>query len=371
MSVLAITPFPPIISGGSKASFEILKRISKNYHVHLLSYSPSRIKFNNLEETSLHLPRQSSILRGIVFIVFGSLLSLFICIAKKPKLIYCKNLNSPGIVGFIISSITGIPLVLHTSGPDVSRLDFCASLVGNLSRVYFCIIKKLRVLQFKRASIVIANCSADEKAVKQFLRDVKVTTIYNGVDTNKFSPISSKTKQFVKKRIGIDKKCVGYTGRVDPQKNPQILLEIALSFPKYQFLFVGPSKKEMSLYGYVPSNVICTGKINNVETYLQAMDVFILPSETEGLSNSLLEAMATQICCICFPVGEVPFIINNNVNGIIVKSTSEMKSKIESVLNNLETKITIAKEARKTVLENFQWKITAFRFEKIIRLLTS
>lgn len=368
MRVLAISSFPPHISGGSKATYYFLKILSKNHKITLITYRKSHIKIQNLKERSLYLYGQENVIRGLLFMVFGFLAGLFSIIKDKPDIIYCKNLSSPGIVGYFLSISSRLPLVLHTSGPDVQRLDLRAEQVGWLIKIYFVIMTYLRKKQFNRSTFIIANCKKDLIATSYFKKMQNIRVIYNGVNSIRFSPPSVLEKKKFRKKLGIPDStfCIVYTGRAAIQKNLQILLEIAEEFKDNIFILVGPKKSEVSPNNTIPSNVRCIGSVNNVNHFLKAADIFILPSQSEGLSNSLLEAMSTGLCCLTFVSGESSIVIIDDFNGYICYSKDEMISRIKELRLDEMKRKKIGLNARNTILQEFNWERSGKAFEKVL-----
>ena len=108
-------------------------------------------------------------------------------------------------------------------------------------------------------------------------------------------------------------------GGIMPRKGSHLLLEawaqLAVEFPHVHLVLVGPRKdleqpglknfrnqlrKSVSTSG-APERVHFTGLCKNVEEYQRASDIFVLPSEREGMPNSVLEAMASRVAVIVTP----------------------------------------------------------------------
>lgn len=134
----------------------------------------------------------------------------------------------------------------------------------------------------------------------------RLAVIPNGVDTEKYSPGHSQ----IKEELGAEMLFV-YQGRIAPEKNVEILLRAwkKAKMPQgCKLAIVGDGVLAPGLknfYGNDPS-IIWLGFIGD-ETrriaILRGADVFILPSLVEGLSLSLLEAMACGVACIATDVG--------------------------------------------------------------------
>jgi sugar transferase (PEP-CTERM/EpsH1 system associated) len=156
----------------------------------------------------------------------------------------------------------------------------------------------------------------------------KVVTIINGVDTKKYFPPADKKK--VKQDIGIDPDTfiVGTVGRLDKVKNYQMLLNAVQSHTRceipYKLILIGDGPERANLEAFARmhrlSNVEFLGERQNIQDYLQVFDLFILTSVGEGISNTILEAMATGVPVVATRVGGNPEIVEDSVTGSLVPS---------------------------------------------------
>jgi len=118
---------------------------------------------------------------------------------------------------------------------------------------------------------------------------------------------------------------VGHVGALDnKQKGQEYIIQVAEtlrhSHPDIQFLLVGGGDDEAMLRIAASglSNVTFTGFVNNVGDYLAAFDIFILPSNKEGIGSIVLDAMERGLAVIASRVGGVPEIVRNGENGILI-----------------------------------------------------
>ncbi len=150
----------------------------------------------------------------------------------------------------------------------------------------------------------------------------RVEIIPNGVDPQRFYPADDQQqRQTIRDALGIAASDIMITtvGGIMPRKGSHLLLEawaqLAAEFPHVHLVLVGPRKdleqpglksfrnqlnKTVSTSG-APERVHFTGLCKNVEEYQRAADIFVLPSEREGMPNSVLEAMASRVAVIVTP----------------------------------------------------------------------
>jgi len=103
------------------------------------------------------------------------------------------------------------------------------------------------------------------------------------------------------------------------------------------------------------ANITFTGQVNNVAQWLNAFDVFVLPSLTEGMSNVLLETMATGVPCIATPVGGNAAIIEADVSGLLfpAQDVQGLKERLWQLLSNPDRRLVLGHNARRRVERNY------------------
>lgn len=198
----------------------------------------------------------------------------------------------------------------------------------------------------------------------------KIINITNGIDVAKFSPVSDDEKTILRKQLNLmDKKYFVYSGRLTKGKGLEYLIrawrKIVAEFPEAHLILIGSGKGysldiENELASYCRENnleatVTFTGNINNVHEYLQAVDCFLLPSQTESLSISLIEALSCELPCIATGVGGILDYVEDNVNGLLVPYGNEaaLYKAMKEILVNKEKAQELGREGRKTVLRKF------------------
>ena len=191
-----------------------------------------------------------------------------------------------------------------------------------------------------------------------------------GVDTHNFIPTDNKAE--AKQKLHIDvKPVIGYLGRISKEKNVRTLVE-AFERVRQKFnctlLIVGSgTKEELSHVKNMPG-VIMAGFQNNVVPYLQAMDIFVMPSLTETTSLATLEAMACGVPVISTRVGFLKQYVRKDYNGLMFPrgNTGTLVLQLEKLLGNTEKRRMMGENARGTAMI-FSWDVTAERLKEILR----
>ena len=102
--------------------------------------------------------------------------------------------------------------------------------------------------------------------------------------------------------------------------------------------------------------VLFTGFKNNTPDFISSFDIFLLTSDSEGTSMTLLEAMAFGKPCVVTSVGGNPELIQNNQNGLLIArgSDDELVDAIQSLLANRQLSQTLGKQAQQDFDSRFE-----------------
>jgi glycosyltransferase involved in cell wall biosynthesis len=131
-----------------------------------------------------------------------------------------------------------------------------------------------------------------------------IRVFYHGVDTEAFRPVSEELRTAERRALGIPEGAIaaGTTTRLHPSKGHRYLVralaQIADRVPNLWLLLANEGEEEASLRSEVDAlglggRVLFIGSRPDVRSFLCALDIFVIPSLSEGFPNSMLEAMAT------------------------------------------------------------------------------
>ncbi len=170
----------------------------------------------------------------------------------------------------------------------------------------------------------VANSDLVKKELYKYYKvpESRIKVIENGIDTGSFHPASPSKKEASKKQLALNPKSpvVLFVGSGFERKGAFEIVEAIKLLPKFQAIIVGQDKKIDQLrvlaHGH---NILVTGPQDNIQKYLDAADIFCLPSLYDSLPNAALEAL----CCglpivLTKDVGLAPH-IKKNLAGVICK----------------------------------------------------
>ena len=113
------------------------------------------------------------------------------------------------------------------------------------------------------------------------------------------------------------------------------------------------------------------GSMDNVDEIMRGLDVFVLPSLAEGISNTILEAMATGLPVIATATGGNPELVEDGVTGMLVPPASieAMAAAILDYVRQPAVRQRHGRQARETVLERFSLSAMVARYGRVYRQL--
>lgn len=148
-----------------------------------------------------------------------------------------------------------------------------------------------------------------EEAGKWLFRNKDFNVIKNGVVVSEYAPSIYK-RNAVREKLNIDKDVVllGHIGVFNFQKNHEFFIPMInklkeLDSHKYKLLLIGDGKIKSDIFEKVKEfdledMILFIGNVTNIPDYLQAIDLFLLPSRFEGLPYVLVEAQAATLRCL-------------------------------------------------------------------------
>lgn len=179
---------------------------------------------------------------------------------------------------------------------------------------------------------------------------------------------------------GIRRKSIVAVNRLSKQKNIFMLLDafklVLVDFPDYILEIYGKGEQKDELENYatkigILNSVKFLGQKQNVHSYILDAALFVSSSDFEGMSNSMLEAMAIGLPVVCTdcPVGGARMMIVNNVNGILtsVGDSKEFANSIIDLLKNPEKAAFLGKNASK-LRETLRIENIAKEWDKLMEL---
>jgi len=205
--------------------------------------------------------------------------------------------------------------------------------------------------------VITLNELAYEQLVALGFRADQIELIPNGVEVAEIAAKASYD--------GVDVARVIFVGRLDKAKGLDVLLRAFKALSKEpatrcQLTLLGKGPQEQQLREMVERLGISdrahfAGEVSDVPAYLARSDIFCLPSRAEGISNALLEAMASGLPCITTDIAGNNAVIQHERNGILVAPDDEvaLAEGIRRLANHSDLRERLGRAARRTVRDHF------------------
>jgi glycosyltransferase involved in cell wall biosynthesis len=358
--------FPPIGGGAANAHLHLLKEYAQrdNLTVDVLTSGPKPgfttenfaeniiIYKVGLHKKSLHYWRKTEVLEWLF--------------KARPRYRKLLRDNEYDLVHAFFGFPTGwlcyrtaekLPYIISLRGSDVpgynARLGLDYKILAGLFR---------RI--WKNASVIVANSKGLRELALKFMPQVKINVIYNGIDTSKFIPADNKKIQkplrllivgrlISRKRIDLlieataELNQLGIPAKLNIAGEGNLMNELISLAEKLQIA------DKVHFLGRVPSDQMPEIYRNN--------DIFLMSSMHEGMSNAMLEAMASGLPIITTRCEGAEELITDN--GVVVEQPQAqlIANAVQCLAKNKESYNLMSTAARKQA-ENFTWHTVAEQY---------
>ena len=224
---------------------------------------------------------------------------------------------------------------------------------------------------------IVANSEETKKTILQNNPDLfdpdKIHVIYNGIDIDEFNKQPSQA--LIEKKD--EKIILGNAARLSHQKGHEILFAVATILKEknidFHLYLAGGGEKEAQLKKLVEklglkNNITFLGFVENIKSFMQGIDVFLLTSEWEGFGYVLAEAMACRKPSIAFNISSNPELIEDGENGFLVKpfDKKQFAEKVILLANNQELREELGQNAEKILMSKFTLERSVKEFSRFI-----
>jgi glycosyltransferase involved in cell wall biosynthesis len=259
----------------------------------------------------------------------ATLLKLYAFLKKNPfDIVHCHN---PGTLfyGCISGKLAGTKKIINTEHGFVDKYS-----KKSLIKDYF-------LLSLASKTTVVSESIKQELINRHKINSSKINIVKNGIYKKK----SFKSRSEVLSLLGLNDNhfYIGVVARLTPIKNHKLLIDafvlLSSKYPNLRLLIIGggETENEIKLYSnLVKDKVYFLGPRDDVFDILQVIDIFVLPSNSEGLSLAIMEAMSAGLPIVATDVGGNRELIQHNYSGILTppKIPSSLADAIEKLILN-------------------------------------
>ncbi|UCE75376.1 MAG: glycosyltransferase family 4 protein [Methanomassiliicoccales archaeon] len=337
---------------GSK-KFEIMNGI----RVHRFQYwSPSRYQ-KLATESGIATDLKSNIIARIQlpFLLLFFLLKTH-KISKSCDIIHA-HFTLSGLAAVFSQRIGRKRIILTCHGSDINYIPE-SGMVRTIS---------IHTLE-KVNKIITVSYALKNKIVDLGISQDKIVIIPNSVDTKRFSPRRTKSNGFE----------ILWAGRMVREKGLeylfQAMIEVIDKIPDVKLILIGDGEQRK----YLEKLAVKIGIRDNLHfvgikehsampDYMAQAKLFVLPSLSEGMPLTLLEAMSSGIPIVATKVGGIPEVVKNGENGILVPpgDSKELSKAILRLMENKTLSDELGKNARKLIIDKYSLDSAARKTMKV------
>ncbi len=360
--------FPPLGGGAGRAMWNILRqwrgRDDLSFHVVTAAFGESRDEkmASNIDLHLLDIGKKEGVHQqsavDLIRYSYGAWR-------------YVLNLNTTiefdlchaffGIPCGFIAQELGLPYIVSLRGSDV---PFYSRRFRVFDRLFF---RRLSQRIWSGASEVVANSRGLKRLAERTMPEADIQVIPNGVDTDRFYPDDIRNDEFR----------VLSVARLIPRKRLSSLVRAIgmMSQNNIRLTIVGEGPERSRLENIVQDmnigeRVCFEGRIphERLPQIYRSHDVFVLPSENEGMSNTALEAMASGLALIMPRTGGADELLVDGKNGVLMESGTT--AQIIMALRRYCCDPALLKDHGKRsrqIAEGMSWGSVANRYERVYR----
>ena len=234
--------------------------------------------------------------------------------------------------------------------------------------------------RFAKRIVTVSNSLFDEMLNSSLCVSSKLLCIINGVDTEKFNYNTFDEKIRYRIKYGLPEAgfIVGSVGRLAKIKNYEMMISICHELKDKNCYFViageGPEREKIEKdirQRKISDKFILLGEQNQISEVLGTYDLYLNTSHYEGISNTILEAMAKGLPVVANSIGGNREIVKNNKTGYLIENgkLTQYLKEIEQLKGDRELRELLSYGAREYVQRNFSLNQMVAKYENVYRSL--
>jgi glycosyltransferase involved in cell wall biosynthesis len=205
----------------------------------------------------------------------------------------------------------------------------------------------------------------------------RLVTINNGIEISSFESAEPSLGNEIQNGA---RTVVGMVGRLIPAKGAEYFLRAAQgileSFPSTLFVLVGdgPFRSGLEALAHdlgIERNVVFTGQRGDMPGVYASLDIFVLPSLSEGMPLSILEAMAARRPVVATRVGSIPTVVISGQTGLLVepRDVPALRDSVLRLIEDSSLRQKLSDEGQRLVAKGFSAEAMASRYFSLYQSL--
>ncbi len=366
--VISTDCFLPRWDGIARFLSELIPYLAKEFNVTVLCPEFSG-KAPNMPGVHMHRYPLLKVRFGDIYFAWPSRASIASHI-KKADIVFNQTLGPIGMAAISAAAKQNIPLVSYVHSIE---WELASRAVKHGKMLAGMLVKMLARQKYSKCDVLLTPSTGVSDTLSANGIKTRKIVVPLGIDVRRFTPAPSKPH--AKKATGLDPKkpVIGFCGRIGREKDLPTLINAFKRIRKNHnavLLIVGAGIDEKE---FKSAHIKLTGAVDDVVPYLQAMDIFVLPSLTETSSLATMEAMSCGLPVVATPVGSIKDYIEDGVNGFIFprRDTNALAYRLNALLKNQKARERIGAAARQTIAQRNTWEQVSKEILRVLHELTA
>lgn len=290
----------------------------------------------------------------------------------QPDIVHTRNLGALEMQ--LPAALAGVPVRLHGEhGRDLRDPHGTVRRYRWIRRGYRPLVHRWVALSRELADYLVQDVGVPPQ---------RVETLCNGVDAQRFQPPAPCAVPLIE-GCPFDPavhRLIGTVGRLQPEKDQRTLVD-ALALLRQQapdqseplrLVIAGEGGQRAAIEAAIAHHglhdrVWLAGERRDVPQVLQGLHLFVLPSRAEGISNTILEAMACGLPVVATRVGGNPELVQPGQTGLLVPAgdAPALAHALRDALVSEETRRAMGREGRRRVEQRFSLTVMVARYRRL------
>ena len=368
--LIASDSFLPRWDGIARFLSEIIPSLSSEYNITVLvpKFKGTLPEYKNVN--IIRFPLLKIIKLGDTYPCIPSIRKIKESV-KEADIVWTHTLGTIGLAAIHYANKYNKPVIAYVHSLEGELIKKAIKNIFKKNLFYF-LYRTLGVSSYNKCSLLMIPSKEVGKRLNEAKIKTKKLVLHLGVNTNKFIPSDDKASSKLKIGIKAHTKVIGFCGRIGREKDLMTLYKafsrLKRSYQNLILLVVGEGIEEQKKVLRRDKSVKLIGAVNNVVPYLQAMDIYVLPSLTETSSLSTMEAMSCSVPVITTKIGYPKKYIREKVNGLFfpIKNDYVLSIKLDSLLKDDNVRKDMGREARNMIKGRFSLDKTIKEIKRVL-----
>jgi len=338
----------PTWGGGEKWHYDFSRSLfQKGHHIIVYTNRTGELK-RKIVKTGI--PSYNVRIHNLSFLNPFKILRIARTLKQEHVRLIIVNLLADVKVAGLAAKIAGVQRVIYNRGNAIPIRN---------NRINSILFRKV-------VDEILANSFEAKRAIlknnPKLIDPLKIKVIYNGMDFKQFE--SKPSNPCYQRKEG--EVIIGNAGRMEKQKAQEYLVDLAVELTKakqnFRILIAGDGSLENQLREYarscgVEDRIVFLGFIEDMKSFMDSIDIFVVSSRWEGYGYVIVEAMANAKPVVAFNVSSNPEIIEEGRNGFLIPpfDTGLFSDRVMELIANSELREKFGASARASVYDRFDF----------------